>query len=366
MTFTTLALVGFNYLLKRDWPLPILAAAAGILLGFVLYLTRSHPEVTPDVNAIIWSFSNTTLTLFLDTAFIILFYRIARRLGPAIVFGLFVAAWWADGIMRVIGSFMYDTTLVDLSNPETMAEPAFESLFFHVTSIFIGLLFVAGYYAYRRLRRFPSLKDRLHLPPSRRISRGFYFGQITFLAAVMYLIISAFMAILWLEVEGEALLLAITVGSILVLVLFLYYLIILLLLVHRMWRALPAATARTTPGKAVGFLFIPLFNLYWIFQVFWGFARDYNRTVAARGLAVPRLPQWWFLFFSILNILFYFLFFSPFVFITLPFAMTGLALELITVSLICDAVNRLPVEAAENTAAQAQTRGNASSPSTSD
>ena len=47
--------------------------------------------------------------------------------------------------------------------------------------------------------------------------------------------------------------------------------------------------ARTTPGAAVGMLFIPFFNLYWIFNVFPGWATDYNRYLDAKGATtVPR------------------------------------------------------------------------------
>lgn len=50
---------------------------------------------------------------------------------------------------------------------------------------------------------------------------------------------------------------------------------------HHAWKCLrPGQLARTTPGKAVGFLFIPFFNLYWIFQAVYGLAVDWNRTIA--------------------------------------------------------------------------------------
>lgn len=49
--------------------------------------------------------------------------------------------------------------------------------------------------------------------------------------------------------------------------------------------------ARTTPGKAVGFLFIPFFNLYWVFQAVPGFASDANRTLGALGLHHPRVSR---------------------------------------------------------------------------
>jgi hypothetical protein len=41
---------------------------------------------------------------------------------------------------------------------------------------------------------------------------------------------------------------------------------------HRCWSLLPESNRKTTPGKAVGFLFIPLFNLYWVFPSFVGLA----------------------------------------------------------------------------------------------
>jgi|GEM_PF-5646854 len=40
------------------------------------------------------------------------------------------------------------------------------------------------------------------------------------------------------------------------------------ILVYRLWRLVPPERAATTPGRAVGFLFIPLFNLYWNFIAF--------------------------------------------------------------------------------------------------
>lgn len=65
--------------------------------------------------------------------------------------------------------------------------------------------------------------------------------------------------------------------------------VILMRFVYRMWAALRGKGARTTPGKAVGLLFVPIFNVYWGFQVFPGFATDFNRVAAARGVTA-RLP----------------------------------------------------------------------------
>jgi hypothetical protein len=61
--------------------------------------------------------------------------------------------------------------------------------------------------------------------------------------------------------------------------------------IYRIWAAIQDGPARTTPGRAVGFLFIPVFNLYWIFVAYWGWAKDFNRYVEEKGLPAPRVHQ---------------------------------------------------------------------------
>jgi len=45
---------------------------------------------------------------------------------------------------------------------------------------------------------------------------------------------------------------------------------------YKCWKAVSKEIARTTPGKAVGFLFIPFFNFYWAFVSYMGLAEDLN------------------------------------------------------------------------------------------
>lgn len=50
--------------------------------------------------------------------------------------------------------------------------------------------------------------------------------------------------------------------------------------IYRAWKCLqPGGLARTPPGKAIGFMFIPFFNIYWLFQAIYGLANDWNRTM---------------------------------------------------------------------------------------
>ncbi|MBN1592049.1 MAG: hypothetical protein JW941_02225, partial [Candidatus Coatesbacteria bacterium] len=76
---------------------------------------------------------------------------------------------------------------------------------------------------------------------------------------------------------------------------------IFLFFVYRIWRAIQDGHARTSPGKAVGFMFIPLFNAYWAFQIFWGFVKDHNRFVERHELESPKLREWPYLVYPILT-----------------------------------------------------------------
>lgn len=58
------------------------------------------------------------------------------------------------------------------------------------------------------------------------------------------------------------------------------------ILLYRNWQLIQDGYARTTPGKAVGFLFIPFFNFYWIFEAFPGLVKDTNTYIQRHGLPI--------------------------------------------------------------------------------
>jgi hypothetical protein len=74
-------------------------------------------------------------------------------------------------------------------------------------------------------------------------------------------------------------------------VLQLYGFIVLLVLLFKMWSAIQDSRPRTTPGMAIALLFVPLFNFYWMFQVYWGWARDYNAYTRRKALRAPHMPE---------------------------------------------------------------------------
>lgn len=55
--------------------------------------------------------------------------------------------------------------------------------------------------------------------------------------------------------------------------------ILLLVLLARCWSTIQDGVTGISTGKAIGFLFIPFFNFYWVFQAFHGLARETNRFV---------------------------------------------------------------------------------------
>lgn len=58
---------------------------------------------------------------------------------------------------------------------------------------------------------------------------------------------------------------------------------------YQLWKFLPDHVSETTPGKAVGFLFIPFFNCYWVFQSYLGVNRGLNKLADASELPQPRV-----------------------------------------------------------------------------
>lgn len=57
---------------------------------------------------------------------------------------------------------------------------------------------------------------------------------------------------------------------------------------YRLWQLLPDQVAETTPGKAVGLMFVPGFNLYWVFRSHQGVNRGLNRLIDANRVSGPR------------------------------------------------------------------------------
>lgn len=58
-----------------------------------------------------------------------------------------------------------------------------------------------------------------------------------------------------------------------------------LCILHKLWSLIPAHKAKTTPGKAIGFLLIPLFNFFWSFIAIYGLAKALNTETCRRSVS---------------------------------------------------------------------------------
>lgn len=67
--------------------------------------------------------------------------------------------------------------------------------------------------------------------------------------------------------------------------------VITYILLYRYWETIQDGYARTTPGKAVGFLFIPFFSWYWIFEAYHGLSKDMNAYMNRNGIAAERQEE---------------------------------------------------------------------------
>ena len=74
-------------------------------------------------------------------------------------------------------------------------------------------------------------------------------------------------------------------------------------LIYKMWTAIQDGKAFVSPGKAVGFLLIPIFNIYWALYMLVGFAEDYNSFVKRYKVKTKDLPLVLFLIYAVMFVL---------------------------------------------------------------
>jgi len=118
----------------------------------------------------------------------------------------------------------------------------------------------------------------------------------------------------------------------------LYAGVVMMVLVYKMWKAVQDGHARTTPGEALGLMFVPLFNFYWAFQVFWGFAKDFNLYLDRHSFPARRLAPGVFLAYVILSLM------GAIPILGLVAAAADLFVGAAMVAKICDAINSIPAQ----------------------
>jgi hypothetical protein len=118
--------------------------------------------------------------------------------------------------------------------------------------------------------------------------------------------------------------------------LLIYGIVVMCVLVYRMWAAIQDGHARTSPGRALGCLFIPFFNFYWAFQAFRGFAKDFNAFVSRHSLKAPRLSPGLLTAYAVLTVG------AVVPVLGLLLTVANYFVLLVMVSRVCDAVNCVP------------------------
>jgi hypothetical protein len=61
---------------------------------------------------------------------------------------------------------------------------------------------------------------------------------------------------------------------------------------YSVWELIQDGAVRTTPGRAVGYRFIPLFSLYWEFVAVYGLAKDLNGYAAQHNVPERASEGW--------------------------------------------------------------------------
>ena len=122
--------------------------------------------------------------------------------------------------------------------------------------------------------------------------------------------------------------------------------VILLRFWYQAWASIQDGHARTSPGRAIGFMFIPFFNLYWMFQLIWGLSVDFNKYLSRHDLGLEPLSEKMFLAIPILALVTW----VPVLGLLASIAL--LVLYVVAIIKVCDTVNsaefRTPEELAAN------------------
>jgi len=172
-----------------------------------------------------------------------------------------------------------------------------------------------------------------------RLRKGFYLGTLAAALGVPVLLNAAVIVLVLTEVwksqrlhDLVPILILVGMGVLLII----YGAAVMCAFIYRMWAAIQDGHARTSPSRALGFLFIPLYQFYWVFQAYPGFAKDFNAFAARHSLNVPRLSPGLFTAYAILCIVAM----LPWLDVLLSPAIV--IVGLILVARVCDAVNALP------------------------
>jgi hypothetical protein len=171
------------------------------------------------------------------------------------------------------------------------------------------------------------------VPP---LSKPFYFGSFCAVGAINFILD----LIIWAALGSGEPETAIAL-SCLSIPLSIYIVVVCAVLWYKAWQSIQDGYARTTPGKAIGFTFIPFYNIYWIFQAFWGFAVDYNSFIRRHKIQTRELPPGLYLALCILGLVGAIIYRIPVPGLGTIYNIPHLIIGIMAIYKLCDAVNAL-------------------------
>ncbi len=167
-----------------------------------------------------------------------------------------------------------------------------------------------------------------------KMSKQFFLGSV-----IACGILSVLMSLLMIGAAMAEVTEAIIAMGIFSVLISVYLVVVFAIMWYKAWSSIQDGMARTTPGKAVGFMFIPLFNFYWVFQATWGFAKDYNDFIERHQHAAIKLPEGLFLTFAIFSLVGVVAGHIPG--LNILFSIAAFVVAALTVAKVCDAVNAI-------------------------
>ena len=129
----------------------------------------------------------------------------------------------------------------------------------------------------------------------RRVAKNFYMASWIASYSLILILTTAGWVASWGK-KGWELWIAFNIIPVVALI---YLGIVFLILIYKLWASIEDNLTSISPGKAVGLMFIPFFNVYWIFRAVGGFAGEFNSYVKRHSINIQPLSEGLFLAFSI-------------------------------------------------------------------
>jgi hypothetical protein len=367
--FIGVLLVLICHMVKNDIAFIVVFSLAymivGILLRWVSWVTFRYPAV------FYREMSMAKVVLNIDNIVGTFIYALGLALAIYLLYLIFKRLDYALLIGFPMGELIIQFYNV-VQNVIAGGKPHFAPDYYALSLIegaLMGFFFYLGYILFRRGRGWRLAGQEFcrtgegTAPRTNHLPTRFYFGLLlgaAILELVPFAIIMTRVNSVRVGVElsrGES---AMTSGAlsgvlneswviaalVLSTILVLFSAVVFLLFIYKMWTALQDGRAGTSPLMAALLLLIPGFNLYWIFRVYYGFAKEYNVLASRHQLNVPRLPAGLYLTLSIVAVIDVaaLLPYGVDISISIIVSVLHVSIGLAVIYLTCQAVNRIPAE----------------------